>query len=141
MSHYKRILVAIGLGHEAEQLLNRAKSIAAPEHIYIAHIEEHPVTGYGDATGSNHSVNEMNIRQSVYPTLCELADRHRLPRDHIHIAFGDPGAEVHTIASRIEADLIVTGSHGKHGLKRFLSSTSSSIHDGATRDVLSIYTG
>ena len=141
MSSYKRIVVALSLEQEAGRLLSRAASIAAPEHLYIVHIEEHPVTGYGGATGSNHSVNEMHIRQSVYPKLCAIADQHRVPHEHIHIAFGDPGEEVHVIANKLGADLIVTGSHGKQGLKRFLSSTSSSIHNGATRDVLSIYTG
>ncbi|BFM21382.1 universal stress protein [Gilvimarinus japonicus] len=141
MAGYQHILIAVDLEEGATQLLSKAQTIANAAQLHLVHVEEHPVTGYGDVTGHNHSVNEMQIRQTVYPQLSALADSYGIPHANLHITFGDPAYEVHQLANTLNADLIVTGSHGKHGLKRFLGSTSSSIHDGAKRDVLSIYTG
>lgn len=141
MAGYKHVLIAIDLNEDAEQLLTKARVVASTAQIHLVHVEEHPVTGYGDATGHNHRTNEIQIRQTVYPKLTALADTSNIAHENLHIAFGDPAHEIHQLADTLKADLIITGSHGKHGLKRLFSSTSSSIHDGAKRDVLSVYTG
>ena len=50
---------------------------------------------------------------------------------------GDPAEEVLETAKKIKADLIVTGSHGRHGAQRFLlGSVSSKIVDHALCAVL-----
>ena len=50
---------------------------------------------------------------------------------------GDPATEVLDTAQKIKADLIVTGSHGRHGAQKFLlGSVSSKIVDNATSAVL-----
>jgi nucleotide-binding universal stress UspA family protein len=53
------------------------------------------------------------------------------------IAQGSPAEEVLETAKKIKADLIVTGSHGRHGAQRFLlGSVSSKIIDHAECAVL-----
>ncbi|WP_049722253.1 universal stress protein [Gilvimarinus polysaccharolyticus] len=141
MTGYKHILIAVDLEVGGTQLLTKAQALTDTAQIHLIHVEDHPVTGYGDATGHNHSVNEVQIRQTIYPKLAALADSHNIPHQNLHITFGDPAHEVHQLAKLLDIDLIITGSHGKHGLKHLLSSTSSSIHSGAKCDVLSIYTG
>lgn len=141
MAAYRSVLVAAELSSETRRLLTRAVEVAPRAEIHLVHVEEHPVTGYGDSTGHNHSVNEMQIRQSVYPKLKSLAEPFELPTDHLHILFGDPGPEVHQLADNLGTDLIITGSHGKHGWRLLLGSTSSDIQHGAKMDVLSVYTG
>ncbi len=52
---------------------------------------------------------------------------------------GNPAEEILETAKKIKADLIVTGSHGRHGAQRFLlGSVSSKIVDNATCAVLVI---
>jgi len=141
MTHYKCVLIAVDLNGNNDQLLHRARTMTSAATTHLVHVAEQPVTGYGDATGQNRSVNEMNVRQEAYPKLTALANDHGLAHENLHIVFGDLGQAVQQLAVALNADLIVTGSHGKHGLKRFLSSTSSKIQGGAKRDVLTIYTG
>lgn len=50
---------------------------------------------------------------------------------------GDPADEILKTAEKIKADVIITGSHGRHGAQRFLlGSVSSKIVDHAECDVL-----
>lgn len=50
---------------------------------------------------------------------------------------GDPADEILNTAERMKADVIITGSHGRHGAQRFLlGSVSSKIVDHAECDVL-----
>jgi len=50
---------------------------------------------------------------------------------------GNPAEEILETAKKIKADLIVTGSHGRHGARKFLlGSVSSKIVDHATCAVL-----
>ena len=50
---------------------------------------------------------------------------------------GDPAEKVLELAEKMKVDLIVTGSHGRHGAQRFLlGSVSSKIVDHADCDVL-----
>jgi len=52
---------------------------------------------------------------------------------------GNPAEEILETAKKMKADLIVTGSHGRHGAQRFLlGSVSSKIVDNATCAVLVI---
>ena len=46
--------------------------------------------------------------------------------------------EVHRVAIERNSDLIVVGSHGRHGLALLLGSTSNGILHGATCDVLAV---
>jgi len=46
--------------------------------------------------------------------------------------------EVHRVAIELSTDLIVVGSHGRHGLALLLGSTSNGILHGATCDVLAV---
>lgn len=50
---------------------------------------------------------------------------------------GDPADEILNTAEKMKADVIITGSHGRHGAQRFLlGSVSSKIVDHAGCDVL-----
>jgi nucleotide-binding universal stress UspA family protein len=50
---------------------------------------------------------------------------------------GDPADEILNAAEKMKADVIITGSHGRHGAQRFLlGSVSSKIVDHAACDVL-----
>ena len=57
------------------------------------------------------------------------------------MVYGRPEREVHRIAEESDVDLIVVGSHGRHGLALILGSTSTSILHGAKCDVLAVRVG
>jgi universal stress protein A len=65
----------------------------------------------------------------------------QIPEDHQHLIFGRPEAEIHRVAEELEADLIVVGSHGRHGLALLLGSTANGVLHGAKTDVLAVRVG
>lgn len=140
MPHYNTILIAVDLDNDNKQVISRGLGLCdnRTESLHITHICEHPITGYGEQMGKNHCSTEVQIRQQVFPKLKALCDEHRIPCDNLHIAFGRPADAVHELAKKIHADLIISGSHGKHGLQLLLGSTANSIVHNAQCDVLTV---
>lgn len=139
MTGYGIILVALDLTEDAKTVLRQARRLCGSDdfsELHLIHVAENPVTGYGNATGKNHRVGELHMRQEIFPRLKALADD--LDADHLHIAFGDAAEEVHRLADRLGADVIVTGSHGERGIRRLLGTTANSIAHHAKRDVLTV---
>ena len=62
-----------------------------------------------------------------------------LGKENCHLAFGQPRQEIHRMASEHGCDLIVTGSHGRHGLALLLGSTSNDLLHAAPCDVLAVH--
>ena len=54
------------------------------------------------------------------------------------IATGHVSTEILLYAEKKEVDLIITGSHGRHGLQLLLGSTANAILHGAKCDVLAV---
>lgn len=138
MPSYRIILAALDLSPDSARILAKARRLCDRDYsgLHLVHAAEHPVTGYGEATGKNHQVGEIQERQRIFPQLKALAED--LPTENLHIAFGDPADEVHRLAEKLGAEVIVTGSHGERGIKRLLGSTASSIAHGAKCDVLTV---
>jgi universal stress protein A len=51
---------------------------------------------------------------------------------------GRPETEIHHVAEEIGADLVVVGSHGRHGLSLLMGSTANGVLHGAKCDVLAV---
>ena len=73
--------------------------------------------------------------------LTRLAASLDVPPDRCHLVFGRPETEIHLLAEQIGADLIVVGSHGRHGLALLLGSTSTGVLHGSPCDVLAVRVG
>lgn len=61
-----------------------------------------------------------------------------IPEQQLRVEVGSPKVEIIRVAEEIAADLIVLGSHGRHGLGLLLGSTASSVVNHAKCDVLSV---
>jgi universal stress protein A len=61
-----------------------------------------------------------------------------VPEDRRLIELGSPKTEIVRIAQERGADLIVVGSHGRHGVKLLLGSTATSVIHHARCDVLAV---
>ncbi len=58
-------------------------------------------------------------------------------RVFVHVTHGDPAGEILALAEDVQADLILVGTHGRHGLKRLLiGSVAESVVRNATCPVL-----
>ncbi|WP_027329145.1 universal stress protein [Marinimicrobium agarilyticum] len=139
MPGYTTILVALDLSPDSSVVIEAARRLTDNEHhLHLVYVAEHPVTALGSSTGKNHRHGELQVRQELYPKVHEYTHDLAVPPDHIHILFGDPPTEIHYLAEKLGADVIVAGSHGEKGLKRLLGTTATDILHGASCDVLTV---
>ena len=81
---------------------------------------------------------ESIASERIQNTLAEFAEKIQVPKERQHIEYGSVKNNVLSHAKSINADLIVVGSHGRHGLARLLGSSANAIVNGAECDVLLI---
>lgn len=143
MSLYKHILVAIDLSDEADEVLEKAKSIAEKNRarLTMVHVVEPLSVAYGSDIPLDLTTLQDEITEQARERIARLADSIQLKRGEQHVVYGRPEREVHRIAQESDVDLIVVGSHGRQGLALILGSTSTSILHGAGCDVLAVRVG
>ena len=72
----------------------------------------------------------------------DLIEECREVADHaMKLAFGHPRQEIHRVTEEQSCDLIVVGSHGRHGLALLLGSTANDVLHGAPCDVIAVRLG
>jgi universal stress protein A len=142
MSGYKHVLLAVDFSPDAGQVGRRAKEIA---------------TCYGAKISLIHVIEEVNISAGyeLMPLLPEVPDetlikdaRDALQRlaEQLNTPDADQWAVtavstkegVLQTAQEKDVDLIVVGSHGRHGLSLLLGSTANACLHGAPCDVLAV---
>lgn len=140
MAAYKKILVAIDISAEAEQVLQAAADIAEVNQsaISIIHVTDSPVSPYSQWSDYAVPVSENQIRQSLFKKLAALVEEVGLSKSLITIDFGRAIDVIVDKAESEQVDLIVIGSHGRHGIKVLLGSTARGVLNNANCDVLSV---
>ena len=143
MSRYRRIMLAVDLTEEsnivAETASNLAKALGAELH--IVHVIEPISLAYGGDMPMDLSTVQEQIQEQAKSHLELFANRLGISQDQQHLIFGRPESEIHQVADKYDADVIVVGSHGKHGLALLLGSTANGVLHGANRDVLAVRVG
>ena len=81
------------------------------------------------------------VQKQAEESLANFADRYKIPADNVHLCQGRPQDEIHRLVNDINADLVVVGSHGRHGLSLLLGSTANGVLHGSTCDVLAVRVG
>ncbi len=134
---YKKVLfatdfddVGISAAHKAKKISDENKA-----ELILVHVVE-PIPAYAYPGFAGFAEVEVSIREQAEKELKALADRLGIDAKHQLIEFGSTKNEVLRVAQEHNVDLIVTGSHGKHGLALLLGSTANAILHGAECDVL-----
>ncbi|MBA6224804.1 universal stress protein [Colwellia sp. MB02u-18] len=145
---YKHILFATELNEtksyiedkvEKWQQLTQAK-------LSIVHVVE-PIANiyYGGVYGvvpnldASDSVSTTKIFQDrAKEALQPLVKRLNISEKNLHIPVGQTSEEILAFAEQHKVDLIITGSHGVHGLRLLLGSTANALLHGAKCDVLAV---
>ncbi len=143
MSNYTKILVAIDLSDDSEPVIQRALAIAASSgaELHVIHVIEPLSFAYGGDIPMDFSGIQDEIQQQAAAQLKRFGDTHNVALDKQHIVLGRPEVEVHNQAKDSGTDLIVIGSHGRHGLALLLGSTANGVLHGAGCDVLAVRVG
>ncbi len=134
---YKKVLFATDFDDVGITAAHKAKKISDENHaeLFLVHVVE-PIPAYAYPGFAGFAEVEVSIREQAEKELNTLADRLGVDPKHRLLEFGSTKNEVLRVAQEHKVDLIVTGSHGKHGLALLLGSTANSILHGAECDVL-----
>jgi|LakMenEpi03Aug12_release.lakeMendotaPanAssembly.Ray.scaffolds.fasta_scaffold485058_1 universal stress protein A len=142
MLHYKQLILATDLTEEADNIANKAASIAKRSNakLSIIYVIEHTPIVYG---GGEFSIPleisfEEHLASGAKKALNAIASRHNILPNDQYIAHGSVKREVLELADKIEADLIIVGSHGQSGMEYLLGSTANAILHAAKCDVLAV---
>lgn len=143
MSDYQRILVAIDLTEEAPEVLGKARRLAESNNatLDLLHVVEPVGYAYGGDLPLDLSDLQQQLEDNARSKLDAYGDEHGVGPENRHVVVGRPGSEVRRQAEERGADLIVIGSHGRHGIQLLLGSTANSVLHGSPCDVLAVRIG
>ena len=143
MDKYKHILVGIDLTVESRDVSKKASSLRAAFDCRLScvHVIEPLSLAYGGDIPMDLSTIQEQIQDTAKTHLAEFAQSLGISDEDRHLIFGRPETEIHSLAEEIDADLIVVGSHGRHGLALLLGSTANGVLHGAPCDVLAVRVG
>jgi universal stress protein A len=142
MSNYKHILLAVDFFEQCDAVINRAKELAKryQAKLSIIHVVDSlPITdaGYGADIPFNLDLT-AELMESAKKRLAELVNKLAIKEDDQWLEMGSPKSEIIRIAKENQVDLIVVGSHGRHGLTLLLGSTANGVLHYAPCDVLAV---
>lgn len=138
---YQHILIATDLSNECARVLDPACQLAGILgcRLSLIHVVEPIAMAFGaDVPLDLSMLQEQQEQQARQRLQTVLPDYPSLPADRCHIRPGQPRQEIHQLAKELDCDLIVVGSHGRHGLSLLLGSTATDLLSAAPCDVLAI---
>ncbi len=140
MANYQRILVAVDLTEESDQVIERAVEIARQNdaELNLIHVIEIVSFAYGGDIPMDLSSIQDQMDQHARKRIAEKAEALDYPVKQTYVATGNTESEIHEVAGSIDADLIIIGSHGRHGLALLLGSTANGVLHGADCDILAV---
>ncbi len=141
---YKHVLTAVDLSDEAAQVLEKARAIADSHgaKLSLITVVKPFIQAYGGLdmvplTKGSDSFEEDAFKQASQQ-LWDKAIIYRVDHADVYVKVGNPAREIKDAASELEADLIVLGTHGRHGLELLLGSTANAVLHGVGCDVLAV---
>jgi len=141
--NYNRIMLAVDLTEESHPVARRAISLARAHdaELHVVHVIEPLSLAYGGDIPMDLSSVQEQIHDQAKSHLAEFAATLEIPADRQYLIFGRPESEIQRVADAKHADVIVVGSHGRHGLALLLGSTANGVLHGASCDVLAVRVG
>ncbi len=143
MTPYKRILLAVDLTEESKPVADRAVALANffGAELHVVHVIEPLSLAYGGDIPMDLSSVQDQVQEQARSHLAEFCASVSVPEDRRYLIFGRPEAEIHRVAEEADVDVVVVGSHGRHGLALLLGSTANGVLHGACCDVLAVRVG
>lgn len=140
MANYQHILVGIDLSEESQQVFDRALSLAKNNHakLSLVHIVEPLTFAYGGDIPIDLSEIQEQLHQQAKKHLASFTEQLDVDSRDTYINVGQPVSEIHRLADELNVDLVIVGSHGRHGLALLLGSTANGVLHGAHCDVLAV---
>jgi len=145
---YKHILYATELNESknaTEDKVTQLQQLTQAKLSVIHVVEPIPNTYYGGVYGVIPGLDPEGslgttkiLEQRAIELLQPLVNRLNIAEQDLHVPIGYVSEEILAFAEQEDVDLIITSSHGVHGLKLLLGSTTNAILHGAKCDVLAV---
>lgn len=138
---YEHILVAVDLTEECDPVIKRGRELALSNGAKLSLV--HIVEPMAMAFGGDVPMDLSQLQQQQFDQAKEKLETLKLKYPDVktgdsHLTYGQPRQEIHQLAKEHHCDLIVVGSHGRHGLSLLLGSTANDVLHGAPCDVLAV---
>lgn len=142
MGTYQHILLAVDFSEQGETIAERAKELADKyqAQLDIIHVVDNlPITdaAYGPVIPFDVDLTEQ-LMTAAKERLAKFADTLGVKANNRWLELGSPKLEIVRVAEENNVDLIVVGSHGRHGLALLLGSTANGVLHHAKCDVLAV---
>lgn len=143
MDEYKNILAAVDLSEAADMVCRRAARLAATSGaqlsiLYVAEYIPPLDIAYEPITPADWMINEDDLLERATASFNKRLDGLNLGDAQRLVKLGVPKHVILQTAEDLGADVIVMGSHGRHGIGRLLGSTADSVLHSAACDVLAV---
>lgn len=141
MAGYQQILLALELNEECDAyLIKKAKEFVAQfnAQLTVVHAVEQLST-YGAAYAIPIGIDvQESILRDAEKTVAQIGTQLNIPKDRQIVKISAAKYLILEEAKRIKADLIIIGSHGRHGVELLLGSSANAVLHHATCDVLAV---
>jgi universal stress protein A len=139
---YQHILLAVDYSEQGDTVARRAKGLAEKyqARLSLIHVLDNipmPDTGYG-AVISLTEDSGYELLETEKARFIQIGEQLQAAPANCWMIWGAPKQEIVKLAEREQVDLIVVGSHGRHGLALLLGSTANSVLHYARCDVMAV---
>jgi universal stress protein A len=143
MSDYSHILAAVDFSAAADKVLSKAHEIAQRNNakLSLLHVVEYmpPIdTAFDPMLAGNWMLGEDTLVDNARQSLLKFSERHGLKDVELEVQLGTPKQEITRYVEEGECDLVVMGSHGRHGLNILLGSTANAVLHAMPCDILTV---
>ena len=147
MSRLRKVLIALDATDEAEEVLEGAMGLdpRGSSDIHVITVIPPIMSGVSGMDGASFAASwplrdmEETIAQETTKNIRERVATYGIEPDRVVTRVGRPAIEIRAQAEKDGTDLIVIGSHGRHGLSGvMLGSTANGVLHNAPCDVLTV---
>lgn len=140
-SYYKKVLVALELEPKSDKrIINKALELREQFNcqLILVHGVEY-LSNYGGAASVPVGVDiAEELLKEAKKMMSIVGERLKVDAAHQKVSVGSPKYIIQEEAKNAHVDLIVIGSHGRHGIRLLLGSTANAVLHGAECDVLAV---
>jgi len=143
MSNYTHILVAVDFSNSSEQVVNKARDMAQSNNarLSLLHIVEYlpPIDSiYEPVLANTWVIDENALLTQAKESLKNFCTKQNLSTAQQHVVLGTPKYEISQFVKDQQCDLVVMGSHGRHGINILLGSTTNAVLHKMPCDILAV---
>lgn len=140
MGMYSHIVLGLDLSEDSDKVAAKGANLARQNDAMLSmvHVIEPLSFAYGGDIPMDFSSVQEEIYRQAEQQMRKLGSKWDVPEERQHVVIGRPESEIHTLAEDLGADLVIVGSHGRHGLALVFGSTANGVLHGASCDVLAV---